>query len=383
MKVLFLATRDIRHPAAAGGDIQMWEYARFLASRGHTVTFLASSYPDAARQERIDGVEIVRVGGVHWLWLRTFVYYMRAGRGRYDLVVAEGFGGSRIPRLAPLYVREPMLTEWHQVHGDLFASQFPRPLVPVLNVLERLTARVHRNTLVRAGTADWREAFASLGFKPENIVVVPVSISEDWLALGTPRRVSEPRIVWLGKFRRYKCPHHAIRALKLVADRGSAATLTLAGRHDDRRYESSLRRLAGSLGLAERVDFRFDISESEKRNLLLGARLLVLPSSVEGFGIVVLEANACGVPVVASSGVPQGAVQHGFNGLRYPFGDIDALAAATTDLLADDALHARLSANARTFAQRFSWPAVGAEFERVVAAAVGNGAGPSDERKVS
>jgi glycosyltransferase involved in cell wall biosynthesis len=93
---------------------------------------------------------------------------------------------------------------------------------------------------------------------------------------------------------------------------------------------------------------------------------LVLPSSVEGFGIVVLEANACGVPVIASSGVPEGAVRDGFNGLRYQFGDIRALADRIVHLLWDTALYSSLSKNASSNAERFSWSRVGADYERVV-----------------
>ena len=99
----------------------MWEYARFLAAQGHSVTFLASSFPDAARQDLIAGVNVVRLGGLLSLWLDTFFYYMRYCRGKCDVVVVEGFGGSRIPRFAPLYVREPIVTEWHQArvaHND-------------------------------------------------------------------------------------------------------------------------------------------------------------------------------------------------------------------------------------------------------------------------
>jgi glycosyltransferase involved in cell wall biosynthesis len=99
------------------------------------------------------------------------------------------------------------------------------------------------------------------------------------------------------------------------------------------------------------------------------ARILVVTSAVEGFGIVVLEANACGVPVVASSGVPEGAVRDGFNGLRYQFGDTKALSEALTHLLEDATLYRRLSRNALANVQRFRWSRVGAEFEQVVAAA--------------
>ena len=379
LKVLFLATRDWYHPSTTGGDMTMWEQARYLASVGHDVTFVAAGYAGAAREETLDGIKVVRLGGIHSLWLRTFLYYQRRCRGLYDVVVAEGFGGSRIPRMAPLYVREPIITEWHQVHRALFAVQYPRVLNGPLNLLERVTAWVHRNTLVRAGTEDWRQAFSSLGFKPEKVFLLPVSIREEWISSSSPPTLpspasgqgGEPNILWLGKLRRYKCPDHAVRAMVEVVKHVPPAKLIVSGRRDDVKYERQLRALVKDLHLESHVDFRFDISEQEKRELLFSSRVLVVPSAVEGFGIVVLEANACGVPVVASSGVPEGAVQQGSNGLRYPFGEIGALSKALIDLLTDDALCARLSANALTFARRFSWHEVGSQYEDVVQRAAG------------
>lgn len=368
MRVLFLATRDWYDPAAAGGDTVMWEFARFLASRGHAVTYVASSYAGSKKEEIVDGVKVVRLGGVPTLWLRTFTYYMRRCRGRFDVVVAEGFGGSRIPRWAPLYVKEPFITEWHQVHKELFSVQYPILLRPFLNLLERLTALIHRNTLIRAGTVEWRRAFQSLGFREENIFVVPPSISEDWVKGNSPNPVSEPRIIWLGKFRRYKCPDHTIAALKHVVNRVPNAHLILAGRHGDIRYEKKLQALARHLGVEKHVEFRFSISEAEKKDLLLKCRALLLPSSVEGFGIVALEANACGVPVIASSGVPESVVQHGYNGLRYPFGDIQALAKNIIRILTDNELHRKLSANSLSFAKKFMWSRIGSEFEKTIVA---------------
>src|SRR5258708_2723759 len=114
LNVLFLASRDWYHPETTGGDITMWEHARYLASVGHDLTFVTASYPGAAKEEMLDGIQVVRIGGLRWLWLRTFVFYTTKARGRFDVAVVEGFGGSRIPRLAPLYVREPVITEWHQ-----------------------------------------------------------------------------------------------------------------------------------------------------------------------------------------------------------------------------------------------------------------------------
>ncbi|MFQ5875324.1 MAG: glycosyltransferase family 4 protein, partial [Dehalococcoidia bacterium] len=303
MRILFMVSRDWMNPSASGGDIAPSEYARYLASVGHSVAMLVGSFPGGSREEQVDGVRIARLGPILLLWLSTFLHYMRHCRGKYDVVVEEGFGGSRIPRLAPLYVEEPIVTEWHQIHRDLFASQYPRVLHPPLNLLERLTAYIHRNTLVRAGTRDWQEAFPSIGFRRENVFVVPVSVPEEWLNGGRAGQVSEPRILWLGKFRRYKCPHHVVQAMQEVVTQVPGAKLVLAGRHDDRKYEAGLKRLVEALRLTDHVEFRFNISEEHKRAILKTSRALVLPSSVEGFGIVVVEANACGVPVVASDGV--------------------------------------------------------------------------------
>jgi len=343
----------------------MWEYGRYLASVGHVVTFVASRFDGAPREESIDGITVVRLGGIWSLWLRTFLYYMRQCRGRFDVVIAEGFGGSRIPRFSPLYVKEPIITEWHQVHDALFVEQYPRALVPALKLLERVTAFVHRDTVVRAGTVEWQRALTTVGFRPEKVALVPVSIREEWLTKPSTG-ARPPRIIWLGRFLRYKCPDDAVLAMKTVLKSVPSATLILAGRHTQPKYEQELIRLVDDLELNDSVEFRWDITEEEKRNLLKSCRVMVLPSSVEGFGIVVLEANACGVPVVASDGVPEGAVRHGFNGLRYPFGNIEQLSASLVMILRDDELHARLSNQAVEFASNFSWRRVSAGYEEVV-----------------
>jgi glycosyltransferase involved in cell wall biosynthesis len=367
---LFLATRDWYHPGTTGGDITLWENARFLASVGHDVTFVAAHFEGAAREEFLDGIKVVRLGGIHSLWFRTFAYYLSRGRGRFDVVVAEGFGGSRIPRLAPLYVREPIITEWHQIHRDLFAVQYPRILNGPLNFLEHTTAWIHRNTLVRAGTEEWRRSFPSIGFKPENVFLLPVSIREEWLSNSNGRVSSPPTVLWIGKLRRYKSPDHPVRSMVEVVKRVPEAKLILAIRHDDLKYERELIELVTELQIANCVEFRFNVSEQEKRDLLGATRALVVSSVVEGFGIVVLEANACGVPVIASSGVPEGAVRDGMNGLRYPYGDVAALAATICRVLQDDQLHARLSEAGREFARRFAWRKVGAQYAGVVESAV-------------
>jgi glycosyltransferase involved in cell wall biosynthesis len=209
-----------------------------------------------------------------------------------------------------------------------------------------------------------------IGFKPENVFVGPVSLRDDWFHEPKGVPTEEPTILWLGKLRRYKCPHHVLEAMPEVLRHVSGAKLVIAGRRDDLDYERELRRLAERLGVSSSVDFQFDLTEAEKRQLIRNSRILVMPSAVEGFGIVALEANAFGVPVVASSGVPEGAVREGFNGLHFPFGDVSTLAAKVVQLLQDRELYSKLSQNAQEHAELFSWSRVGPQFEQVVARSV-------------
>ncbi len=365
MKILFLVSRDSLHPASAGGDIQANEWAKFLAGKGHSVTYVCGTFKGSRKKEIIDGVEVIRVGPGHLLFLDTFFYYMLNCRGKYDVVYEEVISGAQLPLVAPLYVREPIIAAWHQRNSLIILYQFPKPLRPILNLAEKCLVYVHRNVIIRVPSTDRIKELVDLGLPLENLKVIPASIPDEWTHIEVTSR-REPLIVWLGKIRRYKCPHHVILAMKQVCQECPEAKLIIAGKREDVKYEKELRHLAQKTGIKENVEIMTNLTEIEKRDLLLRAKVLVLPSPIEGFGIVVLEANACGTPVIASSGVPEDAVQHLNNGLRYPFGDIPALYRSILQVLRDDELYAHLTSNSLTFVHQFAWSKVSARFEDLV-----------------
>jgi len=171
-------------------------------------------------------------------------------------------------------------------------------------------------------------------------------------------RVRENVIVCLGKFRKYKRFDQAILAFKKALEHiDTDSKLVVAGKISmiDRGYVYWLSELAERLNIREKVEFRFNITEKEKLNLLEKAKILVQPSPIEGFSIVVAEANRCGTPVVASDGVPRDVVIHGYNGLVYSFSDIEASATAITSLIKDENLWRRMSKNALKWSQQFTW----------------------------
>jgi glycosyltransferase involved in cell wall biosynthesis len=369
MRVLFLISRDDTNPRAAGGDVEASLRARYLAEAGHDVTYLTSSYPGAPQQECRDGVKIIRLGRPELLAWRMWRYYGRCG-DRFDLVYEEAFGGARIPFCAPLYVRQPMLTAWYQVNRPLFVHQYGAVLGTILGQLERWIARLHRHATILTPSESRRTDLINLGFRPQQVFAIPPVAIDDGLFQPPDAAGREPLIVWLGKLRRYKCVHHAVEAMPAVTRECPEARLVIAGRREDGAYERDLRQQIARLGLRSAVEFASDLSEEAKRDLLGRAKILVLPSPVEGFGIVILEAGAQGTPAVVSEGVPKEVVIDRYNGLRVPFADAGRLAEAMTLLLQSPDLHGALSRNAVEHARTFSKPVLLARLETALGAAV-------------
>jgi starch synthase len=99
------------------------------------------------------------------------------------------------------------------------------------------------------------------------------------------------------------------------------------------------------------------LSEEQIIALYSSARLFVCPSRYEPFGIINLEAMACGAPVVASAtGGIKEVINSGVNGLLVPPGDVTALADAIEHLLTDEQLRLKfIEAGRRRVEQEFSW----------------------------
>ena len=131
--------------------------------------------------------------------------------------------------------------------------------------------------------------------------------------------------------------------------------LRVAGSGD---HLDALKDLAARLGLADRVDFMGFVTEQQKIEMLRQVHVVANPSSKEGWGVTVIEANACGTPVVASN-VPglRDAVVDGETGILVPYGDVEALARELIEVLRDDARRENLAGNALEWAAKFSWDA--------------------------
>jgi D-inositol-3-phosphate glycosyltransferase len=206
-----------------------------------------------------------------------------------------------------------------------------------------------------------------MGTDRRRITVIPCGVDlQRFTASGPaePRPPGVPRLVAACRLVERKGIGNAVTALAELP----GAELHVAGGPDVAELEHDpearrLRALATALGVEDRLVLRGRVGRDEMPALLRSADVVVCAPWYEPFGIVPLEAMACGAPVVATAvGGQIDSVVHGVTGVHVPPRDPAALAAALRDLLADDPRRAELGREGRRRAQRLY------AFDRIAAA---------------
>jgi D-inositol-3-phosphate glycosyltransferase len=181
-------------------------------------------------------------------------------------------------------------------------------------------------------------------------------------ALGLPAGV--PLVLAAARIEPLKDLGTAVRAVGLLARRGLPdAHLVIAGGpltgRAGAQEEARLRSLAAQTGLGGRLRLVGAVAQRELPRYMAAADAVIVPSLYESFGMVALEALACGRPVVASAaGGLQLTVHDGENGFLAPVGDAAAFADRLAAVLRNPILARHMSLRARRSAEPYSWTAV-------------------------
>jgi rhamnosyl/mannosyltransferase len=364
------------YPPTTGGIEQ---HMRLLCSglaRHVEVSVLVPSRSFGRRQEWVDGIEIIRVPEF----------------GRYLSAPLCPTMPGELRRLAPdvvhLHFPNPtgdlayLLGGWRApvvmtYHADIAK---PRPALWLYRPVFRRIERHVRRIIVSSDA--YLESSRVLSRQRAKCVVIPFGIDPEAFVLRAREsqaveRLAEkhgrPLALFLGVLRPYKGLQILLQAMTKV--RGQ---LLIVGRG---AHRTELEALAHRLGVADRVTFVGEVSETARRVLLHACDVFVLPAldRRESFGIAQLEAMACGKPVV-SSDLPTGVRvvnRHGKTGLLVPPGDPDALAGALNCLLGDEAVRVELGRAARMRVEREFAPEAMidrtlAVYEEVISRSVGS-----------
>ena len=184
--------------------------------------------------------------------------------------------------------------------------------------------------------------------RPVDLRYAPPGVDSDVFCPAPERHLArDPYILAIGRLGdRRKNLELLGRSFVAIAERGDTRTrLILAGKSGP---PAGFWQIIDQAGLRHRVNYLPNVSQAEIVNLYQQANAFALPSDEEGLGIVLLEAMACGIPVVSTRcGGPDGVIRHGVDGFLVPLNDPDAMARDLAHLLSDIDINKSLGRAAR------------------------------------
>lgn len=335
------------------------------------MTWLAAGFPGVPREEERDGIRILR-RGAWWNANHTLpAAYRRELRGEHFDAVIEDI--NKLPFLAPQWAKSPVLAVVPHLFGTTVFAETDLAQGMYVLAHEALIPLVYRRTPFIAISESTRRDLVGRGLPEGNVSVVHCGLDHARYRPSAPK-AAHPAVVFVGRLRRYKGVDVLLEAFARVAAGMPGARLDILG---EGPHRTALEAQAERLGLLAggddaKVRFRGFVPAAEKVALLSAAHVSVCPSPKEGWGLTVIESNACGTAVVASrSPGLVDSVKDGETGLLVPHGDVAALAGALGRVLGDSALRARLEAGAVAWAGTFTWDRCADEAYAVLERALG------------
>jgi len=240
---------------------------------------------------------------------------------------------------------------------------------PAIRLAEETRIVGECDRIVAANVVERAELLRDYGASASRIATIPCGVDTDLFTPGdraeARRRLGlddRPVLLWVGRMAPIKGLDTLLDTVARLREGGQDMRLLVVGGDADEPtsgHETSLRHRIARLGLVDSVRFVGPQPQSVLPLYYAAADLTVLPSYYESFGMVALEAMACGSPVIASRvGGLITTIRDGVTGFLVPDGDVGALAERIESLVADPELRWRLGREGVRWAAQHRWPCV-------------------------
>lgn len=361
MKLAFVY--DAVYPWVKGGaEKRIYELGKRLAEKGNEVHVFGVKWWDGADTIEYDGMALHGVCAPMELYVNgrrsiseAIIFSIKLLphliRERFDVIDVSAFpyfSGFTV-KLISFLRRTPMIITWHEAWGDYWYEYMGRRGFFGKRVEHLVSKLTHTSIVVSSLT---KKNLVSLGVNSENIRIVPNGIDLKKIA-EIPPSTYECDIIFVGRLIKEKNVDVLLEAVGYVKEALPDVKCNIIG---DGPEKGGLIGLAAELGLLDNVGFFGFMGYEEVIARIKSSKVLALPSNREGFGMVVLEAFACGVPVVTVKSERNAASLL----VNEKTGFVVALEAgelgdAVRTLVADNALRGRMGAAAKDVAQEFDW----------------------------
>jgi len=348
-----------------------------LAAAGHQVSVVAPQHPEG-RPEAASRVRVMRAPTEPVATMTDLLSFVDtlgdalvqatlSANGSYDVVTAHDWVVGRAAAAVAEALGLPLVSTVHATEAGRHQGWLPGELSRAIHAIEgALCARSVR--VVVCSAAMRRDVQQLFGLPAERVAVIANGITTDDWPAGLPVRERDTStLLFAGRLEYEKGVHVLLDALPRIRRARPGLELVVAGTGT---YETALHELAASSRLAG-VRFLGRVPDSELVALIQRVGAVVIPSLYEPFGLVALEAAACGAPLVVTDvgGLGEFAATGGAVTARP--GDAAGLADAVLRLLADPAVAEStvLAATARLTCD-YAWPAIARQTAAVLEQAV-------------
>ncbi len=348
-----------------------------VAPEHEYILYLPAALPHAVQVPAPEGV-LVRVVRTPFdgrfenlakVWFEQISLPKVAQRDRVDVLHVPYWGSALVRRV-------PTVVTVHDLIPMLLLAYRGGPLVRTYTRLVAEGAR-RADMVLTDSLASRRDIRRYLKVPRERVRAVPLAVDSMYRRVEDPERLTYVRekyrlperfLLYLGGFDQRKNITTLIQAYAALVYAGNGAEgkgpavdvpLVVAGRlpSRDTRFFPNPRKIVRAFGIESHVRFIGWVDEEDKPVLYTLAEALVFPSLYEGFGLPVLEAMACGTPVIAANAASLPELV-GDAGLLVAPRDAEGLAEAMLRVLQDADLRATLSRKAQEKARRFTWDEV-------------------------
>ncbi len=346
-------------PLHGGGSIEVArQQSRALAQRGHEVVIFTSDFE--LDREYTDSLQGIKVRLFH-SWLSWRGLYFTPGMaialnreiGSFDIVHLHGIRGFHNIAVHH-YANKYGVPYVVQAHGSLETFYQKGKIKQVFTTIWGNRIAKHASRLIALSDKEV-EQYKRMGVSEEKVEIVPngVDLSEfaDLPARGSFRRKysmveeNDNLILYLGRINRGKGIDLLVRAFARLSRELDNVKLAIVGPDDG--YLFTLRKLIGDLGInQDRILLTGPMYGKDKLEAYVDADVLALPCAFEPFGLVLLEACACGTPVVFSKDCGVANVLNGRGGLAIAY-DEGELLNALIRILSDDEMRRQLGERGR------------------------------------
>ena len=367
MKILVINWQDIKNPLGGGAEVHLHEIFSRLAKRGHDVTLLTSAFDGATEEETIDRIRTIRKGNRN-----LFNFYVRRmynnlrRENKFDVVVDDI---NKIPFFTPVFVKEPLVGIALHFFGKTIYKETNPVFASYVYLTERLVPAIYRQIPFATISESTQLEMVANGFSKDKIEIIPTGVDTALYNMNVPSPPQDHPIVgYLGRIKKYKSVDHLIVAFAKIAAEFPKVEMIIVGDGDNL---DDLKALADKTGFSSRITFTGKVGEEEKVRQMRRMTFLVNPSAKEGWGLTVIEANACGKTVIAAD-VPglRDSVVDNRTGLLYIYGDTNHLTEKMKLLLTNPQLRCDLEREAIQWAANFTWDIAADKMERLLEKAV-------------